>query len=516
MAFVVGVERFLLVVLVCVELLLAAVQISGFTPSSSSSSSSFGVSRKTTTTSTNVPHLYARRRSTSRGDDNSSYDYYDSYYDQKGGDDDDRDAVGRGVQTEDEYYSEEEDERRDSNIPRSDDTRVAVEEGRRGGMFKVRFDPSAEIDQRKEIQLDWEVCADEENNEALVLLPPEAVDRPTAVLHFVGGTFFGSLPKVWYRSLLEGLVRNTQCAVVVTPIPVTLLKSPLQHITLSRKLKSAFENAWTTVLEDEYGDLSDIPLCGCGHSLGARLMVVMTTLTQNKAIQESSSIPPYKSFVLISFTNYGAAAGIPGVSTLLRQSKMQEKTAQTTRARSKRKSARKAREDWWIDDEYNDNTPEEAEEDEWEELVDDLQELLKEQAARVRKALTPDSKDLEFTPSPDMLWKALEKDNRYRVPKTLVVQFDDDTIDQSSKLAQILRETNSSDVHFARLRGAHLTPVSVEDEGTDTVGWLGISSKMTTAVWKAIKGRGKTRAQEMAMRDLRQSISRYISDVVTK
>lgn len=468
------------------------------------------------------------------------YDGDDDYYYYT---DDDNDKNSNYYEDEDESDYDEEDEDGEywgegKNGPRgpSSNKNKQNEEDKirppptRGGMYKVVFDPSTEIDP-KETQLDWEVCYsddDENRKEALVLLPPEAVTRPTAILHFVGGTFFGSLPQVWYRSLLEGLVRNTQCAIVVTPIPVTLLKSPLQHVSLSRKLRSAFENAWTTVLEDEYGAdvLKDIPLCGCGHSLGARLMVVLTTLTQNKQQQQSksktksrstSNIPPYKSFVLISFTNYGAAAGIPGVSTLLRQSKKQERDSQTTRERSRRKRARKEREDWWIDD--GDKYNEEDNDEEWEELVEDLQELLKEQAARVKSALTPDSKDLEFSPSPDMLWKALEKDGRYRVPKTLIVQFDDDTIDQSSKLAQILHSTNSSDVHFARLRGVHLTPVSVE-EGSDTSsssgGWLGLSSRTTTAVWKAIKGRGKTRAQETAMRDLRQSISRYISDVVTK
>ncbi len=375
---------------------------------------------------------------------------------------------------------------------------------RRGGMYKVHFDSGTSIDP-KETQLDWEVCYNGET-EALVLLPPEAVERPTAVLHFVGGTFFGSLPKVWYRSLLEGIVRNTQCAVIATPIPVTLLKSPLHHISLSRKLRSSFEHAWTSVLEDEYGDLSDVPLCGVGHSLGARLLVVMATLSQNKAL---GTIPAFKSFILVSFTNFGAAAGIPGVSTLLRQSSTQERVSQVTRERGKRKNSRKIREEWWID-----NNQKEDEDEEWEGLIDDLQQLVKEQTARVRSALTPDAKDLEFFPSPDQLWKAIQDDSRYSVPQTLLVQFDNDAIDQSSRLAQILFATNSSEVHFARLRGAHLTPVSV-DTVSDS-GWFGLSSKTSVAVWKAVKGRAKSRIQESSMRDLRRSICRYISDIVTK
>mmetsp|Transcript_110231 Transcript_110231/g.318602 ORF Transcript_110231/g.318602 Transcript_110231/m.318602 type:complete len:463 (-) Transcript_110231:5281-6669(-) len=377
------------------------------------------------------------------------------------------------------------------------------ERQQRGGMYKVKFDSASTVDP-KETHLDWEVCSDGEN-EALVLLPPEAVERPTAILHFVGGTFFGSLPRVWYKGLLEGIVRNTQCAVVVTPIPVTLFKSPLDHISLSQKVKASFDNAWISVLEDEYGDLSDMPLCGLGHSLGARLLVVMTTLTGNKA---QSPIPAYKSFILVSFTNYGASAGVPGVSTLLRQSKREERRAEVSRERGNRKKARKVNQKWWSDDDYPLEDGEELGE-----LVDDLQNILKEQAARVRRALTPNSKDLEFYPSPHQLWKAIEEGSRYSVSETLLIQFDDDAIDQSVRLASAIQAANSSSLHFARLRGVHLTPLSVDETSDESR--MGLSSA-SGALWKAVKGRGKHRSQESAMRDLRQSVCRYILDVVTK
>jgi hypothetical protein len=420
--------------------------------------------------------LYERRR-------RQEVDYYDRY----------------------EYNDEDQEEGADDYWSSVAKEEQKEQKEQRGGVYKVYFDGNVDP---KETQLDWEVCSDG-TTEALVLLPPEAAERPTAIVHFVGGTFFGSTPKLWYRTFLEGLVRNTQCAIIITPIPVTLLKSPLQHTSLSQKLGRAFENAWNVILEDEYGDLSDVPVCGIGHSLGARLLVVLATLNQNKP-KGPVPIPPYKSFALISFTNYGASAGIPGVSTLLRQSKKQEQVTTVTGERQRRKTAQRARQDWWIDDEYNDDVDED-----WVELVDDIQELIQEQATRVKTALTPKSEDLEFFPTPDMLWKAVKEDQRYCVPETLVVQFDDDPIDQSSKLAQILQETNSSDVKFARLRGTHLTPISIS-EGDTAGGWLELTSKASKTVWKAIRGRSKTKVQEAAMRDLRQSIARYITDVVTK
>jgi hypothetical protein len=364
-------------------------------------------------------------------------------------------------------------------------------------MYKVYFD--GDVDPQ-ETQLEWEVCSDiYGKSEALVLLPPASVQRPTAILHFVGGTFFGSAPKLWYRSLLEGLVRNTNCAIVVTPIPVTLFKSPRQHMELCQKLQRSFSNAWNSVLEDEYGNLEGIPLCGLGHSLGARLLVVLSTLQKNKP---RGRIPSYKSMVLISFTNYG-------VSALLKQSRRNEQTNQVSGERKRRRTAQRARQDWWDDDD-----DENEDDEEWEEILDDLQNIFQEQAARVKTVLTPKSQDLEFFPSPDMLWKALKEDQRYSIPETLIVQFDDDQVDQSSKLAQILLDTNSTDVKFARLRGTHLSPVSVNDG--ESRGWLELTSRASKTIWKVIRGRGKSKAQEASMRDVRQSIARYITDVVTK
>ena len=372
----------------------------------------------------------------------------------------------------------------------------------RGGMYKVYF--NGDVDP-KETQLDWEVCYNGES-EALVLLPPAAVERPTAIVHFVGGTFFGSAPKLWYRKLLEGLVRNTQCAIVVTPIPVTLFQSPLQHVDLSRKLQRAFANARRVVLEDEYGDLEGIPICGLGHSLGARLLVVAATLNQNKPRQTN---PSYKSMVLISFTNYGASEGIPGISALLSQSRKVEQKQVLTEKRRQRMAAQRARQDWWTDDDYEGDV-----DNDWDEVLSDLQEIFQEQASRVKIALTPRSKDLEVHPSPEMLWKALKVDKRYCIPETLIIQFDDDLVDQSAKIAQILHENNSSAVKFCRLRGTHLSPVSVNDQ--DAGGWLELPSRASKAIWKIMRGRNRSKAQEATMRDLRQSIARYISDVVTK
>ena len=163
--------------------------------------------------------------------------------------------------------------------------------------------------------------------------------------------------------------------------------------------------------------------------------------------------------------------------------------------------------------------------------MEELQETVSEQANRIQSALTPNPKDLEFVPSPERLWRAIREDNRYDVNTTLVVQFDDDPIDQSSQLAQALHSTNSSDVRFARLRGNHLTPVSVTDnnyddddngnginkkEGVRARRRQNNAGKFGAMIEKTIKGNSKNRRDKIAMRDLRLSIISYITDIVTK
>ena len=100
--------------------------------------------------------------------------------------------------------------------------------------------------------------------------------------------------------------------------------------------------------------------------------------------------------------------------------------------------------------------------------------------------------------------------------QTLVVQFDNDPIDQSSKLAQIL-SNNGTDVKFARLRGTHLSPVSASGDKDSDAGWLDRGSKAVTALLlKSLKMDNRRREGGERRRELCQSIARYITDVVSK
>jgi hypothetical protein len=372
---------------------------------------------------------------------------------------------------------------------------------------------------------EWEVCETTAGT-VHVLLPPSSVQLPSVVFHFTGGTFFGSAPNIWYRKLLEDLARHTQAAIVATSIPVTLMRSPLQHVSLAKKLQKQFQVSWRDVLIDEYGeDIQSVPICGMGHSLGARLMTILATLGDGKQSQASSSrrapvdVPSYKAFVLLSFINNRAEYGIPGLKQLLRASRKSEKFTRSESQQSRQRQSRR-RTNGLDDDEYDDEYDDDDEDDEdWGEIFGELQSRVSEKAARVKAALTPSSEDLEFYPTPKQLWEALGSNStgstdggRYNIPATLVVQFDDDVLDQSSKLATTI--VGSSDVKFARLRGTHLTPVSPntssgnskENQFTSGAGKL---------VWRLLSG-SQARSTRESFLELRQSIVRYTMDVVIK
>ena len=362
-------------------------------------------------------------------------------------------------------------------------------------------------------KLDWESCSTDAGT-AHVLLPPPSVDRPTVVLHFVGGTFFGSSPNVWYRRLLEEIVQNTQAAVIATSIPVTLWQSPLQHVRLSRQIQRQFQTAWREVLLDEYGDeLLKVPVCGLGHSLGSRLLTVLATLGEgpadNKRKQPTWKPPTYSSYILVSFTNYGAGAGIPGIYQLNRASRNLERQA---RDNSTRRQARQRRNNYY----GNEFDEDDEEEEDWQVILQDIQQVVQDQASRVRRVLTPESKELEFHPSPEQLWKALTFDSRYSIPQTLIVQFDDDDIDQSAKLANAVKE--SSQIYFARLRGTHLTPVAIGDPVSPRgqKAWYDVNSRTGKAIAKLILGQRRRKYNEQASRELRQTITSYITEVAAR
>jgi hypothetical protein len=226
--------------------------------------------------------------------------------------------------------------------------------------------------------------------------------------------------------------------------------------------------------------------------------------------------------IFMSFTNFGATAGIPGVGTLYKARRRvdRQRRGAADRNRRTRRGGEEAEDDdadeGGVDVNAFDFGEDDGDDDDDENasLWDELTNVVKESARWIRSNLTPDASALEFYPSPAQLWKALASaedggGGRYRVPQTLLVQFDQDRVDQSAKLAEALR--GSSDVRFARLRGTHLSPVS-----TPTLQRAGHAKRRRRAGSETAAARDTIEDQGSVLRDLRQTIVRYTTEVVTK
>jgi len=321
-----------------------------------------------------------------------------------------------------------------------------------------------------------------------IYLPPPPSDvtsTPKTIIHFIGGTLFGSYPIQFYSTLLEGIAEKSNSIIIATSIPVSFQSNPLDHDRLFFNIAKSFRNAYRNVICDEYGIkvANTMKIVGLGHSLGSRLHCIISS---NSSLIKMGY--PREGNVLISFNNFNAMSSVPGVKSLkknVRVSKMKEKARKVAlddddysdnfSQRRRGRQSRKSQDDYSMNNRYYYDEYDEDEEDiDLQEVVEAVKDGIENRLSSIRATLTPDLKQeaFEFRPTPEQLWSQIE-DGVYskNVPKTLVVQFECDEIDQSVRLTRSITGTkgggiykdNAADVKFARLRGAHLTPVSYDD-----------------------------------------------------
>ncbi len=105
-------------------------------------------------------------------------------------------------------------------------------------------------------------------NPSSAVLPPPPGVPPRALIHFIGGAFVGASPSVLYRPLLNRL--SDEGYIVVT----TQYSLTFDHLSTCDNIIQSFESVAPS-LARQYGPL---PVIGVGHSLGALLQVIITTL----------------------------------------------------------------------------------------------------------------------------------------------------------------------------------------------------------------------------------------------
>jgi len=326
-----------------------------------------------------------------------------------------------------------------------------------------------------------------------IYLPPPSSDiasTPKTIVHFIGGTLFGSYPVQFYSTLLEKIAKKSNSIIVATSIPVTFQSNPLDHDRLCYNIARSFRSAYRNAICDEYGTkvANAMKIMGLGHSLGSRLHCIISS---NPSLIKMAY--PREGNVLIAFNNFNAMSSVPGVKTLeknVRESKRKDqerkRKVRTDKVKEKRERSSNGgstREGAWDDEDYDEDFSrrrrggnrksqdnyskqngnpynnrydyEDDDDDDYDEDDEDvdLQEVVKavkdgieNRLSSIRATLTPDFKQeaFEFCPTPEELWSQIQEGEYSKnVAKNLVVQFDCDRIDQSARLARSIIAANT-------------------------------------------------------------------------
>jgi len=125
-----------------------------------------------------------------------------------------------------------------------------------------------------------------------ILRPPVNDGQPRALLHFLGGALVGAAPHISYRYMLEKLAERGYL-IVATPYNLSF-----DHLESCDTVISSFERI-APMLARQYGA---VPVVGVGHSCGALLQLLITSLFPDT---------PRAANALLSFNNKPVKEAVP-------------------------------------------------------------------------------------------------------------------------------------------------------------------------------------------------------------
>jgi hypothetical protein len=227
--------------------------------------------------------------------------------------------------------------------------------------------------------------------------------RAWGVVHFTGGAVLGSYPHLCYDALLSSLSDASGLMVVATPYELGTDHDALAS-EAQRKLRATLS---AVCVRDDY-DVNMLPLFGLGHSLGAKLQVLLAC---RGGAQRAA--------VLLAFNNASATDSVRVLEQFARA------FLQDGRAAGRGVS----------------------------DAVLGAMPFISAMAERAASAA-----GLNFTPGPpETLQRATAE---YMVRRSLMLAFDNDTLHHSSDLALALQSRKET-IELLTRPGNHLTPVVV-------------------------------------------------------
>uniref|UniRef100_A0A0G4HYD8 AB hydrolase-1 domain-containing protein n=1 Tax=Chromera velia CCMP2878 TaxID=1169474 RepID=A0A0G4HYD8_9ALVE len=157
-----------------------------------------------------------------------------------------------------------------------------------------------------------------------ILLPAPEVTA-SCVIHFVGGALAGAAPKASYLEVLEGVCQKTGAIIVATPITPDGFRD---HLRAAVETASEFRRIVTDALQLELEEEADgeggetagkergvriggqvIPVVGMGHSLGGKVLLLMSSLPES-TVKKLDLVRP-SSNVFLAFNNFPAEKAVP-------------------------------------------------------------------------------------------------------------------------------------------------------------------------------------------------------------
>ncbi|KAK9103973.1 hypothetical protein Scep_020817 [Stephania cephalantha] len=272
---------------------------------------------------------------------------------------------------------------------------------------------------------DGEAAASEWNEiEGAWVLRPKNL-RPKSVVHFVGGIFVGAAPQLTYRLFLE---RLSEMGIMVIATPYA---SGFDHFYIADEVQFKFDRCLRSLGET----LNGLPTFGVGHSLGS---VIHLLIGSRYAVQRSGN-------VLMSFNNKEASLAIPLFSPVIlpMAQNLGPILFQFTSSPTIRLGAKMAKKQL-----ENLNPP----------IVQQVLPLV-EQLLPLYMELVNGRED--FNPRPEETQRLIK--SYYGVSRNLLIKFKDDTIDDTSTLAQVLSSDSAIssmlDMSIRSLPGDHGLPL---------------------------------------------------------
>lgn len=281
------------------------------------------------------------------------------------------------------------------------------------------------------------LAAWEEIDGCQVLRPSTA--EPRGIVHFLGGVFASPSPQVLYRHMLQRLASKGY-VVIANPYAVDF-----DYLQTADAILERYEMVLPAV-QRQYP--RELPQFAVGHSLGALMHTTIGSLF-------AESMPKYAGAVLVSHNNKQLRDAIPGFDNVVAPSLAPYgEFARLPSYRGLLDSARALRKSTFdLARDVVQTSPSTAA---YASILDDVAELsgLIDQVPSVLEGIADGV--IEFTPTPDELRRALR--SSYALPRSLVVSFSQDSIDESDLLESAL--VGKPGVERIRLIGTHTTPLA--------------------------------------------------------